>query len=94
MPSSPGYKRNYKQEAAAEDSERREQRRLRNKARRAAIKRGVVKRNDGKDLDHKKPLSQGGSNSPSNLRAKSPSANRSYKRTSSGAIAKRGKRGK
>ena len=89
MPSSPNYKRDYKQEAAAEDSQRKEQRRLRNKARRAAIQRGQVKRNDGKDLDHKKPLSQGGSNSPKNLRVTSPRANRSYKRTSSGAIAKK-----
>jgi hypothetical protein len=37
----------------------------------------------GKDIDHKKPLVKGGSSKPSNLRAVSPRANRSFARTSS-----------
>lgn len=47
---------------------------------------GKVKKGDGKDVDHKKPLSQGGSTSKSNLRVVSASKNRSYPRTSKGAI--------
>lgn len=49
----------------------------RNKARRHAIKDGRVKKGDGKDIDHKKPLRSGGSNSKSNTRVRSRSANRS-----------------
>lgn len=35
----------------------------------------------GKDVDHKRPLVKGGSNNVSNLRAISPSSNRSFGRT-------------
>jgi hypothetical protein len=90
MPSSPNYKRNYKQEYAAEDADRRKQRAMRNAARRAfeeAIGRDIPK---GYDVDHKKPLSKGGGNSRGNLGLQKASANRSYRRTSSGAM--RGKR--
>ena len=54
------------------------------------IKDGKVKRHDGKDLSHGKALSKGGSNAKSNLRAKNASANRSYPRTSSGAMKGKG----
>jgi 5-methylcytosine-specific restriction endonuclease McrA len=40
----------------------------------------------GKDIDHKKAISKGGSNSKSNLRAVSPSANRSFSRTRTGKM--------
>ena len=89
MPSSPGYIRNYKQEAAAESPERKKQRAERNQARRMMIKAGKAHRGDGKDIDHIKPLSQGGANVPSNLRVRSKHANESYARTSSGAIKKK-----
>jgi hypothetical protein len=36
----------------------------------------------GKDIDHTIPLSKGGTNAPSNLKLKSPSANRSFSRNS------------
>ena len=36
----------------------------------------------GKDIDHVKPLSKGGTNAPKNLKLKTPSANRSFKRNS------------
>jgi hypothetical protein len=47
---------------------------------------GVVKKGDGKDVDHMTPLSKGGTSTRSNLKAKPASANRSFKRTSSGAM--------
>lgn len=51
------------------------------------VKEGKVK--PGQDVHHKKPLSQGGDNSTKNLAAVSPSKNRSFARTSTGAIAKK-----
>ncbi len=41
---------------------------------------GLVKKGDGKDVDHKVPLSKGGGNSLVNLYATSKSANRSFSR--------------
>ena len=49
----------------------------RQKARRDYDKRGVNRK--GKDIDHKKPLSKGGSNSRKNLRLVSKKTNRSKK---------------
>jgi len=49
----------------------------RNTARRRAIKKGIVKKGDGKDIDHKKPLRSGGGNTKGNTRVRSKSANRS-----------------
>lgn len=88
MPSSPGYKRNYKKEYANYQgtTEQKKNRAERNTARRQATKAGVVSKGDGKDIDHKKPLSKGGSNSKSNRRVTSASANRSYPRTKTGAM--------
>lgn len=53
----------------------------RNAARREMMKAGKVHKGDGKDVDHKRPLAKGGSNSASNLRVRSKSANRSFART-------------
>jgi hypothetical protein len=58
----------------------------RNAARAKMMKVGKVSKGDGKDVDHAVPLSKGGGNLGSNLRVKSKSANRSYKRTSKGAV--------
>ena len=87
MPSSPNYKRDYQQEyktmLARGD---RKKHTLRLRARRVAVKRGLVKPHDGKDLDHRTPLSKGGSNDTSNFRVESQHANRSFPRASSGAL--------
>lgn len=56
------------------------QRAMRNKARREAEKEGTVHKGDGKEVDHKKALSNGGSNEPSNRRVVSRKTNRSYRR--------------
>lgn len=54
----------------------------RNQARAEMMKEGKVHKGDGKDVDHKKPLSKGGTTSKSNLRVVSEHANRSYPRKS------------
>lgn len=66
--------------------EQRANRSERTVARNEAIKDGVVSRGDGKDLDHKRPLSKGGTSSRSNLRAVSASSNRSFSRNSDGSL--------
>ena len=40
----------------------------------------------GQDLDHKKPLSKGGSNTLKNARATSPHDNRSFPRNKDGSM--------
>jgi len=52
----------------------------RNSARAKMIAAGRVRKGDGKDVDHKVPLSKGGSTKTSNLKVTSVHANRSYKR--------------
>lgn len=54
--------------------------------RRAAVKANLVKPHDGKDLDHKKPLSKGGANTLSNARVTTPSENRSFARNPDGSM--------
>lgn len=83
--------RNYKLEYENYQStdKAKQDRALRNKARRQLMRDGKVHKGDGKDVDHVTPLSKGGTSSPGNLRVKSASANRSYPRTKSGAM-KRG----
>ena len=70
--------RNYKKEYASyhSSSEQKKKRAQRNTARRRAVASGKAKKGDGKDIDHKKPLRSGGSNSKSNTRVRSRSANR------------------
>jgi hypothetical protein len=80
------YKKEYQQQKARGESETRN---ARERARYAVDKTGVDKNNngkadrrEGKDIDHVVPLSKGGTNSKSNLKIKSASANRSYSRNS------------
>lgn len=90
MPSSPDYRRNYAREyetakargenGAGHDGENAKRQRLR----REALKRGLVKK--GEDLDHRKPLSKGGSNTLANARAESVHANRSFPRNPDGSM--------
>lgn len=57
--------------------EQKKNRAARNKARRAAMKRGSARKGDGKDVEHVRPLAHGGSRSLSNTRVGSRSRNRS-----------------
>lgn len=87
MPSSPNYKRNYKQEYERYQGtpEQRKNRSERNKARRQyEDKHGDLPTST--EVDHKKPLSKGGKNGGGNLRAASSAANRSFSRTSAGKL--------
>lgn len=63
--------RDYVQERLNESPQRRKDRAKRNKARRELMREGKVKKGDGKVVDHKVPLSKGGSTARSNLRVKS-----------------------
>lgn len=53
---------------------------MRNEARAALEKKGVVSKGDGKDVDHKRPLGAGGGNSADNLRAITEKQNRGWRR--------------
>lgn len=75
-------KRNYREEYREYHSkpEQIANRSKRNQARREAEKQGLVRKGDGKDVDHKKPLDKGGTNDKSNLRVVSASENRGWRK--------------
>lgn len=58
----------------------------RNKARRMMEEAGLVHKGDGKDVDHKTPLSKGGKTVRSNLKVDSASDNRSFPRKSDHSV--------
>lgn len=76
--------RDYKKEYAQYHSkpEQKKHRAERNAARRMLEDEGLVHKGDGKDVDHRKPLDKGGSNSRSNLRVQSKAKNRGFARDS------------
>jgi 5-methylcytosine-specific restriction endonuclease McrA len=55
--------------------QQRKNRAKRNSARAKLMKQGRVRRGDGKHVDHKRPMSKGGGNSPKNLRVVSQRKN-------------------
>ena len=75
------YKKEYEQQKERGEHDNRMERQ---KARRKLDAKGVDRK--GKDVAHVKALSKGGSNADG-IRLESPSKNRSFKRTSSGALA-------
>lgn len=77
--------RNYAKEYANYQGtpEQIKKRAMRNAARAEMEKRGVVRKGDGKDVDHKTPIAKGGGNGTGNLRAVPKSQNRSFARTKS-----------
>ena len=74
------YKKEYREYHSS--PEQKHNRALRNAARREMEERGMVRKGDGKDVDHKRPLDKGGSNDPSNWRVQSRAKNRGYARDS------------
>lgn len=71
--------RNYKEEYKNYQgtAKQKKNRAKRNAARRKLERQGKVHKGDGKDVDHKKTLKNGGSNGNGNLRVLSKSKNRS-----------------
>jgi hypothetical protein len=89
MPFMTNGKRDYQKEKQWEhekNPQRLKDRVKRVQARREAVKAGIAKKFDGKQIDHEKPLSKGGSNALSNLRSVAPSKNMSFARNSDGSL--------
>jgi hypothetical protein len=82
-------RRNYRKEYDNYHSkpDQKKKRAQRNAARKMMEEGGKVKKGDGKDVAHKKPLAKGGSNKKSNLKVTSASKNRSFKRTKTARMA-------
>lgn len=78
MPTRESTKEYYEKYHASPKAKR--ERAMRNAARREMEEEGRVRKGDGKDVDHKRALSNGGSNARSNLRVVSTAKNRGYKR--------------
>ena len=74
--------RDYKHEYGSYHAkpEQKKKRAMRNAARRDFEATGRVSKGDGKDVDHKKPLRNGGTNSASNLRVTTQSNNRAWRK--------------
>jgi len=68
------YKREYRDNHSSAQAKK--DRAARNKARRILKKKGLLRKGDGKEVDHKRPLSKGGSNGSSNWRVVSRRTNR------------------
>jgi hypothetical protein len=79
------YEKEYQQQLARGESEA-DARRKRENARDLYDREGVDRK--GKDIDHKRPLSKGGSTNKSNLQLKTASANRSFSRNSDHTVKK------
>lgn len=84
------YKKEYQQQLARGEQPKRN---ARERARYTMDKVGIDKngngkadQREGKDIDHVKPLSKGGTNARSNLKVKSASANRSFSRNSDHSV--------
>lgn len=88
MPYMKGGKRDYRREYDKYHSkpEQRKNRSERTVARRESNEAGHTSKGDGKDLDHKKPLSRGGANTKANTRVVSASTNRSFARNKDGSM--------
>lgn len=78
------YRREYELYQGTE--EQKKNRAKRNAARAKLMKLGLVRKGDGKDVDHKTPISKGGGNGKSNLRVQSKRANRSFPRNKDNSV--------
>lgn len=86
------YKKEWEQQQARDEKKSRA---TRERARYHMDKNGTDKNGngkadarEGKDIDHKRPISKGGTNSKTNLRVVSASNNRSFKRNSDSSVKK------
>lgn len=91
----PDGTRDYAREKAWDHKNGRlKDRAARNKARRAAIRKGKAKKGDGTHVDHIKPLTSGGSTKLSNTRVVSAKSNLKKEATRKKRAASKGKKGK
>ena len=81
-------RRDYKKENKLFNSKpsERKKRSERSVARVQANRAGITHKGDGMDLDHRVPLSKGGSTAKSNLRVVPASTNRSFSRNADGSL--------
>lgn len=81
-------RRDYKKEVERYTSkpEVKKKRAEQNAARRTMERAGLAHKGDGKDVDHRTPLSKGGTNARSNLRVVPKSQNRSFARNKDGSL--------
>lgn len=88
MPYMTNGKRDYKKEYDKYHSkpEQIKNRTERTTARRQANAAGITHKGDGKDLDHKTPISKGGTSAKSNLRVVPAGTNRSFSRNANGSL--------
>lgn len=89
MPFMRDGKRSYDRELLWEKEnkpQRVKERSKRNAARALMMEEGRAYKGDGRDVDHKKPLSKGGGNGRGNLRVVAASRNRSVKRKKDGSL--------
>ncbi len=88
MPYQKDGKRNYEKEYTLYHSrpEQRANRSERSVARVQSNAAGRTHKGDGKDIDHVKPLSKGGSTARSNTRVVEEGTNRSFSRNSDGSM--------
>jgi hypothetical protein len=89
MPFMKNGQRSYDRELLWEKEEkpqRVKERSKRNAARAMMMEEGRAYKGDGRDVDHKKPLSKGGGNGRGNLRVVAASKNRSVKRKQDGSL--------
>jgi hypothetical protein len=84
--SSRNYSREYQTYQGTE--EQKKNRAKRNAARRTLMREGKVSKGDGKDVDHKTPISKGGGNGKSNLRVVDSNKNKSFSRNSDRSVKK------
>lgn len=78
------YKREYELYQGRPDQIKK--RSERTTARRQANAAGITHKGDGKDIDHIRPLSKGGTNTRSNERVVSAGRNRSFSRNADGSL--------
>ncbi len=78
------YKKEYREYHGTE--EQKKNRAKRNAARRQAIREGRAKKGDGTNVDHKKPIREGGGNSKSNTRVVDAEKNKGWRKGKKGAL--------
>lgn len=88
MPSAPSYRRDYQREKVTSDARgEKPKRAARNRARRELVHLGMVRKGDGKDVNHITPLGKGGApTSLTNLNVESEHVNRSFPRRPDGSM--------